>query len=401
MALSDAACRGAKPNPKPHRLGDGNGLFLLVQPSGSKAWQYFYRFQGRQKILSIGRYPAISLSDARDLRDKATRELAFGRDPKEARLGVVPSGSTFQEIATAHVDAWKVGKSESHVARVWSRLERDAFPEIGKKDIVAITSADVLAMIRKVEARGAIDVSKRLKQKVGEIFAFAIAEGKATVDPTQGLHKALKPRPKVKRHAMVGSAGLTELLLAIDGYDGDAITRLALKFTLLTGVRTSESRFMTWPEVEGKLWRIPAERMKMHREHLVPLSRQARSVLDEARAMGRGQYVFSNSRGETLSANTMIFALYRMGFHSRQTVHGFRRLFSTILNEQGFNRDWIELQLAHGEDDDIRAAYNAAQHLPGRTRMMQWWADRLDAETADRSRSRKRASRPPPPSALQ
>lgn len=379
MALSDAACRGAKPNLKPQRLADGNGLFLLVQPSGSKAWQYFYRFQGKQKILSIGRYPAISLSDARELRDKATRELAYGRDPKEVRLGIVPVGSTFREIAMAQMKAWEVGKSEGHIARVWSRLERDAFPEIGSKDIVAIKPADILAMIRKVEARGAIDISKRLKQKVGEVFAFAIAEGKVSSDPTRGLEKALKPRPKVKRHAMVGAVGLSPLVVAIEGYDGDAITRLALQFTLLTGVRTSESRFMTWPEVEGSLWRIPAERMKMHREHLVPLARQALAILDETKAIGRGQYVFSSSAGEPLSANTMIFALYRMGFHSKQTVHGFRRLFSTILNEHGFNRDWIELQLAHGEDDDIRAAYNAAEHLPGRTQMMQWWADHLDA----------------------
>ena len=378
MALSDAACRGAKSNLKPHRLSDGNGLFLLVQPSGSKAWQYFYRFQGRQKILSIGRYPAIGLADARELRDKATRELAHGRDPRDARRGIAPVGSTFREIATAHVEAWKVGKSESHVSRVWSRLERDAFPEIGDKDIIAITAADVLAMVRKVEARGAIDVSKRLKQKVSEVFAFAIAEGKATADPTRGLEKALKPRPTVKRHAMVGAAGLRDLLSAITGYDGDAMTRLALEFTLLTGVRTSESRFMTWPEVEGALWRISAERMKMHREHLVPLSKQALRILDEAKRIGRGSYVFSSTRGEPLSANTMIFALYRMGFHSKQTVHGFRRLFSTILNENGFNRDWIELQLAHGEDDDIRAAYNAAEHLPGRIQMMQWWADHLD-----------------------
>jgi integrase len=382
MALSDAACRAAKPTPKPHRLSDGHGLFLLIQPNGSRLWQYYYRFQGRQRTLSIGRYPMIGLSDARQLRDKAIRELAFGRDPRDVRNGLVSTGSTFREIATAHVEAWKVGKSENHVSRVWSRLKRDAFPHIGDKDIVTITSTDILAMLRKVEARGAIDISKRLKQKVSEVFAFAIAEGKATADPTRGLEKALKPRPPVKRHAMVGPAGLAELVQAIGAYDGDAMTRLALRFTLLTGVRTAECRFMEWSEVEGKLWRIPPERMKMRREHLVPLSKQALGTLEEARQIGSGRYVFASTRGEVLSANTMIFALYRMGFHSKQTVHGFRRLFSTILNEKGFNRDWIELQLAHGDDDDIRAAYNAAEHLPGRTKMMQWWADHLDAEEA-------------------
>lgn len=382
MSLSDAACRTAKPTPKPHRLSDGHGLFLLIQPNGSRLWQYYYRFQGRQRTLSIGRYPMIGLNDARQLRDKAIRELAFGRDPRDVRNGLVPTGSTFKEIATAHVETWKVGKSESHVSRVWSRLERDAFPKIGDKDIVTITSTDILAMVRKVEARGAIDISKRLKQKVSEIFAFAIAEGKATADPTRGLEKALKPKPAVKRHAMVGPAGLAELVKAIGAYDGDAMTRLALRFTLLTGVRTAECRFMEWGEVEGKLWRIPPERMKMRREHLVPLSKQALAALEEARQIGSGQYVFAGARGEALSANTMIFALYRMGFHSRQTVHGFRRLFSTVLNEKGFNRDWIELQLAHGDDDDIRAAYNAAEHLPGRTKMMQWWADHLEAEEA-------------------
>jgi integrase len=358
-----------------------------------------YRFQGKQKTLSIGRYPIIGLSDARELRDKAVRELAFGRDPRDVRNGVVPTGSTFKEIAAAHVEAWKVGKSEGHVSRVWSRLERDAFPQIGGKDILQITALDILAMVRKVEARGAIDISKRLKQKVSEIFAFAIAEGKATADPTRGLEKALKPKPAVKRHAMVGPAGLADLVKAIGAYDGDAMTRLALQFTLLTGVRTAECRFMEWTEVEDKLWRIPPERMKMRREHLVPLSNQAMATLEDARKVGHGRYVFSSTRGETLSANTMIFALYRMGFHSRQTVHGFRRLFSTVLNENGFNRDWIELQLAHGDDDDIRAAYNAAQHLPGRTRMMQWWADHLDS-AGGACRPRRRSKPPRLPSHL-
>lgn len=381
MALSDSKLKAAKPTAKPYRMTDGQGLSLVVQPSGRKSWQYIYRHQGKQATLSIGAYPDIGLADARELRAKAAKDLAQGRDPRDVKKGIVPEGAAFRDFAKGWYDAWSVGKRSANSERMWSMVEKNAFPVFGHKAMPDITSADVLKAIRTVEARGAIYTGRRLKRKVSEIFRYARGEGVAIADPTVDVGEALKPLPRVQHHQMVGTTGLGDLSLKIEQYDGDAITRLALQFTLITGVRTAESRFARWGEIEGALWRIPAERMKMHREHLVPLSRQALEVLEEARKLGRGDLVFPAHRsGGAMSNNTMLFALYRMGMHSKQTVHGFRRLFSTTLNEQGWNADWVEVQLAHGEGNAVRGAYNAALYLPGRTEMMQAWADHIDGE---------------------
>ncbi|PZU44640.1 MAG: integrase [Sphingomonas sp.] len=380
LPLSDSACKAAKAQPKAYRLTDGHGLYLLVQPNGSKLWQLIYRFQGsKQRTLSMGKYPIVSLADAREIRTKALNGLAHGRDPAEAKKGVVPDGATFEHVASEWHAVWKVGKTAAHAERVWARLKRDGFTEIGSKDIRSITSADILRMVRKVEARGNIDTSKRLKSDVSNVFQFAIPDGKASIDPTHGLNRALKAKPKVRHHAALSPAGLGELTLQIDHYDGETVTRLGLQFTLLTAVRTKETRFMRWEEIDGAMWRIPPERMKMKRPHIVPLSKQALEVLAEVRKLSRGDLVFSTD-DTAMSENTMLFALYRMGYHGKQTVHGLRTLFSTIANEKGWNADWIEMQLAHDEEDDSREAYNAAEYLPGRTEMLQWWADYVDGE---------------------
>jgi integrase len=368
--LTELACRHAAPRQTPYKLSDSKGLHLLVNPNGSKLWRLAYRFAGKQKTLALGAYPKVSLAEARQKRMAAKDALSLGFDPAIHRE--VPGEVTFEAVAREHHEIWKVGKDEAHVARVWGRMERDGLPVIGQRPVAGITPQEVLAMVRRVEGRGALDVSRRLKQKCSEVFAYAIATGRATVDPTLSIGKALKPRPRVQHMAMVGPKGLAPLVEAVWSYQGEDSTQAALRFTLLTAVRTSETRFARWEEIEGALWRIPARRMKMGREHLVPLSAQALEVLGPPRKTG---YVFPGRAGfGVLSQTAMLMALRRLGFEGTQTVHGFRRLFSTVMNERGFNRDWIEMALAH-VDGSVRGVYNSAEWLPERTRMMQAWAD--------------------------
>ena len=377
--LTDIACRTAKPLKKQKKLTDGGGLYLLVLPSGGKSWRLAYRFEGKQKALALGKYPAVSLLDARAKRDAAKRKLDAGMDP-----AIEAKSDTFESIARRWHDNEKSGWIEAHASRVLSRIERDVFPALGTKPLTKITAPDVLDVLRKVEERGALDISKRLRQSIGSVFQFAIAEGKATSNPAADVGKALKPRPKVKHFAAIKANEIPKLVADIQAYDGEDQTRLALLLTLHTMVRTTETRLALWPEFEdldgeSPLWRIPKERMKMGREHLVPLSPQVAGMLRQLRELTDGHYLFpgSGASGVT-SQNTMIFALYRMGYHSRLTVHGFRRMASTVLNEAGFNRDWIERQLAHA-DDDVRGAYNAAEWLAGRREMLRWWSDYLSA----------------------
>lgn len=377
--LTDAACRNAKPTEKQRKLTDAGGLYLLVLPSGGKSWRLAYRFDGKQKALSLGQYPAVTLTEARGKRDAAKRQLSSGVDPS------VPAKSqAFEGVARRWHDNEKGNWIEAHSSRVLSRIERDVFPTLGHKAITAITAPDVLEVLRKVEERGALDISKRLRQSIGSVFQFAIAEGIATTNPAADVGKALKPRPKVKHFAALKSGDILKLVATIAAYDGEDQTRLALMLTLHTMVRTNETRFASWPEFEdldGKapLWRIPKERMKMGREHLVPLSPQVVEIVLQLRELSDGHYLFPGSGAEGVtSQNTMIFALYRMGYHSRLTVHGFRSMASTVLNEQGFNRDWVEMQLAH-VDGSVRGVYNSAEYLDGRRSMLGWWSNHLSA----------------------
>jgi integrase len=387
MPLSEAKCRNEKPGDKQKKLSDGGGLYLLVLPSGGKSWRLGYRFQGKQKAVAFGQYPAVSLAAAREKRDEAKRTLAAGNDPGTA---TVRKAETFEQVARR----WHANESAqwvpAHAERVLSRFERDVFPTLGHKTLDAIEPPDVLDVLRQVEARGALDIAKRLRQSISSVFRFAIAEGKARTNPAADVGQALKPKPRVKHMATIKAGELPELLWRISVYDGAHVTRLALLFALHTFVRTNELRFATWSEIEGldgdePLWRIPAERMKMRREHIVPLTPQAVAILRKAMAYRDGPHVFPGQRGP-MSENTLIFALYRMGYHSRQTVHGFRRLASTVLNEAGFPPDHIERQLAHVEENKIRGAYNSAEWLPGRRRMMGWWSDYLDTQAGNPGR---------------
>ena len=388
--LTDAKCRNAKPTDKQQKLSDAGGLYLLVLPSGGKSWRMAYRFGGKQKVLSFGKYPGISLADARERRDAARKVIDAGKDP-----GDKVESATFESFARRWHEAKKSQWVPEHAERVLSRIERDAFPAIGQRPITEIETPEIVALLRKVEERGALDITRRLKQSISSIFRFAIAEGKAKHNPAADVNEALKPKPKVRHFAKVKTKEIPELVRHIHGYDGELETRLALLFTLHAGVRTKEIRFAVWLEFEDldgaePLWRIPAERMKMGREHLVPLSPQALELLRQIRRLHNGERLFD------LSANTMIYALYRMGYHSRQTVHGFRGLASTVLNEHGFNADWIEMQLAHDEEDEVRGAYNSAEYIVGRRQMMRWWSDYLSAAIQPSiSDSRQRTDCPP------
>jgi len=406
MALTAAEVQSAKAREKPYKMADSRGLYLLVQTTGGRLWRFDYRHAGKRKTLALGAFDAVKLADARDLAEDARRKLRAGTDPgvarqkkkSEAARPTAPARK-FENVARRWHEARTRGWVEGYSSRVLSRLEDDIFPEFGGRDIAKIGAADVLKALRKIEERGAIETAKRVNHYVRDVFRYARGEGIAKTDPTADLHGALKTPPPKKRRAALKERDLPEFLRQLEGYDGDERTKLAIKLALLTFVRTSELRFARWAEFEGlggdeALWRIPADRMKMRTEHLVPLTKQAAAVLERLNALQfEGPLVFAApTKSGVFSENTLIFALYRMGYHTRATVHGFRGTASTILNEAGFNRDWIERQLAHVEGNEVRASYNSAQWLSGRRKMMIWWADHLDqqrvapiAETATKS----------------
>jgi len=403
VALKELEVKYTQRRQRPFKLSDGGGLHLLVQPSGSKLWRLKYRFDGKEKLLSFGKYPGVGLAAAREKRRAAKELLAQGIDPGAVAVADTPAGeetvptnaTVAPESFEAVARAWHANREDAldaaHAGRVLRRLERDAFPDLGRKPITKITAPEILAVIRTVEARGALDVSRRLKQSISQAFRFAIASGWATSDPTVHLTGALKPRPRVKHMPKVPLKEFPSLVRAIAAYDGEAdcrrreVTRDALMFTLLTWVRTSETRFAARDEFENldgpePLWRLSPERMKMEREHLVPLSIQAAAIVRRRLRSTNGDLLFPGTKfGEALSQNTMIFACYRMGYRSRQTVHGFRGLASTWANEaECYKSDWIEMALAHADEDEVRGAYNSALYLSARRRMLQDWADMIE-----------------------
>jgi integrase len=391
MSLTDAAVRNAKAKAKAYKLADGGGLFLWVQPTGGKWWRYKYRFAGKEKLLAVGSYPDTSLAEARERHAQARKVLAAGNDPgevkKEAkRQAILKSENTFEALAREWYESRKHKWVTSYSKSMMVRLEKNMFPKLGHRPINDITAPEILSVVRVVEKRGALDLAQRLMEASGQIFRYAIATGRAERSPVTDLRGALKP-PVRKHQAHLKADELPEYLIKLEAYDGSKQTQLALKFLLLTFVRTAELRGAEWKEVdmEKAEWRIPAERMKMKEQHIVPLSKQAIAVLKELEPItSQWQYVFPNQHKPSgcMSENTMLYALYRMGYHSKATGHGFRATASTILNEHGYSPDVIERQLAHAERNQVRAAYNHAQYLPERRKMMQWWADYLDSIAA-------------------
>lgn len=387
MPLTDVFVRNAKPKDKPQKFTDGDGMFLYLHPNGGKYWRLQYRFAGKQKILALGVYPEVSLADARERRMVARKILAAGNDPSEVkkeakRQALIKAENSLEAIAREwhgqHLHEWA-----AHYARdVIHRLETHIFPKLGARPIADINATELLCTLRVIEKSGALDMAQRMMQTCGQVFRYAITTGRAERNPVTDLRGALKT-PVPKHHAYLKADDLPEYLAQLESYDGTEQTKLALKLLLLTFVRTTELRGAEWAEInlDKAEWRIPASRMKMKDPHIVPLSTQSLAVLRELqRHTGNRQFVFPQQYkpSKCMSQNTMIYALYRMGYHSRTTGHGFRATASTILNEHGFPPDVIERQLAHCERNKVRAAYNHAQYLPERRKMMQWWADYLD-----------------------
>ena len=387
ISLTDTKVRNAKPQAKPVKLYDGGGLFLLVQPTGGKWWRYKYRFAGKEKLLALGAYPDVSVADAREHHLQARKALAAGNDPgqvkKEAkRLALLKSENTYEAVAREWYEQRKHKWTTGYTAAMMVRLERHMFPKLGNRPIADITAPELLSVVHVVEETGALDMAQRLLQASGQIYVYAIATGRAERNIAIDLRGALKP-PVRKHMAYLKAGDLLECLQKLEAYDGNLQTKLGLKFLLLTFVRTAELRGAEWAEVDldKSEWRIPAERMKMRDPHIVPLSAHAVDVLRELRNhTGNRQHLFVNQHKPSgcMSENTLLYALYRMGYHSKATGHGFRATASTILNEHGFSPDVIERQLAHCERNKVRAAYNHAQYLPERRKMMQWWGDYLD-----------------------
>ncbi len=381
--LTDPKIRQAKPADKPYKLFDGGGLFLLVQPGGSKLWRLKYRFGGKEKLLALGSYDkGISLKKAREERDKARNQLMEGIDPgdakkKEKRAEWKQVENTFRAIALDWAGTYGARWTESHLRRVVTSLEEDAFPALGNLPVKEITPPMVLEVIRAVESRGALDVASRVLQRTSAIFRYAIQTGRASYNPAADMKGVLKTR-KVEHRSTISQGELPDFLKKLDSYSGESITKLALRLIVLTFVRTGELRGARWEEfdVDQGEWRIPAERMKMRSPHIVPLSPQAMTVLEELRPLtGHCDLLFPSQRdqGKPISENTLLYALYRLGYHKRATVHGFRALASTILNETGFRPDVIERQLAHVERNKVRAAYHRSEYLEERQKMMDWW----------------------------
>lgn len=384
--LTDTAVRNAKAGPKPRKMADGSGLYLIVTPAGGRWWRLKYRFEGKEKLLSLGTYPDVSLKQARQRRDEARKLLTQGVDPSALRKAekLAPS-DTFEALAREWLATREKTWTPRHTEGVVARLERHVFPFIGSKPIREIAAPDLLAVIRRIEAQGIAETARRALQVAGQIFRYAVATGRADRDPSGDLRGTLAP--KVERHfsALVDPQAVGGLMRAIEAYEGHFVTRCALRLAPLVFVRPGELRQAEWSEfdLENAEWRIPAAKMKMKEQHIVPLSRQAVEVLGELQALtGDGRHVFPSARTKdrAMSENAVLAALRRMGFtKAEMTGHGFRSTASTILHEQGWPSDVIERQLAHAERNKVKASYNHAQHLPERRKMMQWWADYLDA----------------------
>ncbi len=389
MALTDTAIKNAKPGAKPAKLADEKGLFLLITQAGGKLWRVKYRFGGKEKLLALGAYPEVSLKEARNKRDEARRLLSDNIDPgeekkarKAAKAVLLESGFEFvaREWHTKNLHNWK----QSNADKLLNLLQNDIFPWLGDRPIGEITAPELLQTIRRIESRGVLETAHRARSLCGQIFRYAVATGRAQRDPASDLRGAL-PAVKHKHHASITDPkAIGQLLRDIDNYSGTFTVKCAFRLSPLFFVRAGELRQAEWAEIDldKAEWRIPANKMKMNTVHIVPLATQAVAILHEMYPLtGTGKYVFPSTYTTTrpMSENTIRLALRRLGYTNEDmTPHGFRSMASTLLNEQGFNRDAIERQLAHCERNGVRAAYNYAEYLPERRKMMQQWADYLD-----------------------
>ena len=390
MPLTDTGIKNAKRGDKTVRLFDGGGLYLEVSPAGGKWWRLKYRFGGKEKRLSLGVYPDVSLKNARQRRDDARKLLANAIDPSENRKAVKATktdraANSFEVIAHEWFAKKSPGWAASNAKKIIQRLENDAFPWLGARPIAEITPPELLKSLRRIEERGAVESAHRMRNYCGQIFLYAIATGRAERDASADLRGALSPPIKQHRAAIIDPKSTAELLRAMDSYQGSFVTKCALRIAPLVFVRPGELRKAEWVEIDldKAEWNIPAQRMKMRESHLVPLATQAVEIMRELQALtGPGRYVFPGARtnGRPMSDNAVLAALRRMGYaKDEMSGHGFRAMARTLLDEVlGVRPDFIEHQLAHAVRDPNGRAYNRTAHLIERRKMMQQWADYLD-----------------------
>lgn len=410
MALTDVKIRAAKPNATAFRLADAGGLYLLVSPSGGKLWRWNYRYAGKQKTMPFGKYPDVTLAMARERLGAARTELAKGNDPMalrkaekiarkaQAEAEKACNANSFKAVALKWHEFYSPGVDSDTAGYILRRLEADVFPALGNKPITEIKPSDVRELITAIErgegqgrrfpGTGARDVAQRQHGTINQIYRYAITHELADYNPASAFKPGdvLSPR-KTKHRARIKPEELPGLLAAMENYNGHPVVKLALKLMALTFVRTEELLDAPWAEfdIENALWKVDADRMKKDRTHLVPLSRQAVTVLQQLKQMaGEKRFVFPGLNSQTadgsINKNSLLNALDDLGYKGIMTGHGYRGLARTVLAEKGFDKEHVEVQLAHANDDKTDAAYNYALYLPQRTAMMQWWADYLDAE---------------------
>ncbi|EKN6384015.1 tyrosine-type recombinase/integrase [Yersinia enterocolitica] len=388
MPLTDIKVKTAKPIDKAYKLTDGGGMYLLVKPNGSKYWRLKYRFVGKEKMLSIGVYPDVSLADARQKRDEARKVLAAGGDPGEVKKAdklaqKLSSENTFEAIAREwhkqKADRWSLRYRDEII----DTFEKDIFPYLGRRPIAEIKPMELLETLRRLEKRGALEKMRKVRQRCGEVFRYAIVTGRAEYNPAPDLATALAT-PKKTHFPFLTAEELPYFIRDLAGYTGSVITKTATQIIMQTGVRTQELRFARWEDIdfEKRLWEIPPEVMKMKRPHIVPLSEQVVELFQSLKPItGMYPLVFigRNDRAKPISKESVNQVIELLGYKGRLTGHGFRHTMSTILHEQGFNSAWIETQLAHVDKNAIRGTYNHAHYLEGRREMMQWYGDNLES----------------------
>nr|WP_314266765.1 integrase arm-type DNA-binding domain-containing protein [uncultured Moellerella sp.] len=387
MALTDAKLRTLKPKEKVYRLGDSAGLYIEVAINGSRYWRMKYRFLGKEKRLAFGVYPEVTLAEAREKRDAARKLLASGSDPAEAKkIAKATQQANAENTFEAVAREWHKSKADRWSLRyrdeIIDTFEKDIFPYIGKRPIAEIKPLELLETLRKMEKRGALEKMRKVRQRCGEVYRYAIITGRAEYNPAPDLASALTP-PKKQHFPFLTAEELPYFLKDLAGYTGSVITKTATKIILLTAVRTQELRFARWQDIdlEKGIWEIPAEVMKMKRPHVVPLSKQVIELFNSLKPLsGHYELVFigRNDHRKPISKESVNQVIELLGYKGRLTGHGFRHAMSTILHEKGYNSAWIETQLAHIDKNAIRGTYNHAQYLEGRREMMQWYADYMD-----------------------
>lgn len=386
MPLNDMQIRRAKPEAKAYTLGDGLGLSLLIEPNGSKSWRFRYRFAGKPKMISLGVYPTITLADARSRRDEARKLVAEGKNPsevrKEQKLALqTESENAFEKIAREWHQMKSSKWSPGYASDIMEAFKNDIFPYVGVRPVGEIKPLELLNVLRKIEKRGALEKMRKVRQRCSEVFRYAIATGRAEFNPASELSSALEVHQS-NHFPFLKADDIPDFLRALDSYTGSRLVQIATKLLMITGVRTIELRAALWSEFDlvNAIWEIPAERMKMRRPHLVPLSTQALDLLNELKTLsGNYKYVFPgrNNPNKPMSEASINQLIKRIGYGGKVTGHGFRHTMSTILHEYGFESTWIEMQLAHSDKNKIRGVYNHADYYYNRKKMLNWYADKI------------------------